>query len=62
MKDFSLIIQAARIKETYYGYDEDRASVDSEGSSKISLDTTLDEDIFDEVTYFHQELIIYHIL
>ncbi len=55
---FILYLQAAGIKETYYGYDEE-SSVDSElssfssrqSSSRLSLDTTLeDDDVYDEVS------------
>jgi len=53
-------VQAAGIKETYYGYDDDSRSVDSElssssrlSSSRQSLDATIDDDgddnVFEEV-------------
>ena len=61
-----LTFQAAGIKETYYGYDEDTKSVDSEhslsmssrmSSSRVSLDTTAElddasDDVFEEVRYW----------
>ncbi len=46
---FLLCLQAAGIKETYFGFDEDRASVDSEGSSRVSV-VSPDDDAFDEVS------------
>ncbi len=53
-----LWLQAAGIKETYFGYDEDDTSVDSEmssssrvSSSRMSLDTSLEDEVFDEVRW-----------
>ena len=55
-------LQAAGVKETYFGYDDDTRSIDSEvsmemssssrrSSSRLSLDTTFDDDdVFEDVS------------
>lgn len=46
----NLLLQSMGVKETFFGYEEDTRSVDSENSfSSLSHSTFSDEDVLDEV-------------